>query len=116
MGSGNGGVQSEMFAGVPPKARGQQSVIDEIFDEFEELSRRDDEEAIAARREVGGRFMDIAQEGMSTVGRTRFELTHRSRIGSVIDTGLDLLGKYHVIKSEGPALMRAANKLFALFK
>jgi len=107
-----GGVQVEGFGKRSAPRPARKSVLEEIYAELDELDRADDEQAAQWKAEVGGKVLDIAKQGMSTVGRGRFEITHQSTIGSIADLGLDLLSKYHAIKSEGPAIVRGISKLF----
>ena len=87
------------------------SLFEQIYHEFDALDKMDDEASIEIKEQLGGKMLDMAENGMSLVGRTRFNLTHRNSIGSIVDTGLDLVSKYHAVKSEGPAIIRGVQKI-----
>lgn len=123
-GNGNG-QQGDMFGGhaAPGKARGnerpqtlQGGVLDGVLDEIEQIQKFDEQDRRDAMKFVGGKFLDVAESGMSTVGKWNHYISYRSSVGSIAKTGLEALSFYHAVKSEGPAILRLFGKIGAILK
>lgn len=87
------------------------SALEAMLAEVEGLRKDQSEQAAAAREAIGGQVLDLAQEGMSTVGRVKFDLTYRNPLGSAAVAALQGLSYYSAIKNEGPAIVAAVKGL-----
>jgi len=123
-GGGNGN-QGDMFGGhaAPGKARGNErpqtlhgGVLDGILDELDQIRKFDDKDRQEAMKFVGGKFLDVSESGMSTVGKWNHYISYRSTAGSIAKTGLEALSFYHAVKSEGPAILRLFGKIGSILK
>ena len=101
-------VEPQVQAVAPEKAKrvnSNKSIIDMLQSEIEEIDHLDGDHGREMRKEIGGKFLTMAENGMCSVARYRFDLTHRHTAGAVIDLTTDAFTRGAVLYREGPKFL-----------